>query len=125
MEFMESLPILKEAAERRERIRQERLEVARAKMREKEEVESKRKKNLERLRNKVRVEVERDPTRTVKNTAAWSERILATKLDRDPINYIQTYTNSQVRHAIIANQNNLDSAHERPAFPFQHDDARR
>lgn len=96
MEFMESLPILKEAAERRERIRQERLEVARAKMREKEEVENKRKKNLERLRNKVRVEVERDPTRTVKNTAAWSERILATKLDRDPIHYIQTYTNSQL-----------------------------
>lgn len=96
MEFMETLPILREAAERRERIRQERLEVGRAQMREKEEAENKRKKNLERLRSKVRVEVERDPTRTVKNTAAWSERILATKLDRDPIHYIQTYTNSQL-----------------------------
>lgn len=96
MEFMESLPILREAAERRERIRQERLEVGRAQMREKEEAENKRKKNLERLRSKVRVEVERDPSRTVKNTAAWSERILATKLDRDPIHYIQTYTNSQL-----------------------------
>ena len=93
---MESLPILREAADRRERIRQEKLELARAQLREKEEAEKKRLDNLERLRKKVRVEGDRDPTRAVKNTAAWSERIIATKLDRDPINYIQTYTTSQV-----------------------------
>ena len=94
-QFQESLPILREAADRRETIRLKKVEERNKREAERKLDLEKREDILEQIRAQVRVDAPADPGRLVKNTESWKNRIL-TDDQNSQLFSMQSFTDKQV-----------------------------
>ena len=74
-EFVEQLPIMREATRRRESMRQDKLTKAEETRRQREENEAKRQATLDQLVAQVAPQVDVDPARVISNTENWRHRL--------------------------------------------------
>lgn len=93
--FQETLPILREAADRREAMRQRRIEERNIQDDEMRIEERRRADILDKIRAQVRVDVQSDPARLVKNTESWQRHIL-TDNEKSQLFSLQSFTDKQV-----------------------------